>query len=186
MPKYYSPTPEEIRALRAKLNYTQAEMADLLMCSPNSIAKWEQGVNSMIPVIWNAVQIVVSQATQKEKKLTVYEQKQLDKQAEAEKLAQQEERYKQRIAAREQEEMDRREALMPRFEELMDTLKLRFGRQIKEFEQCEASHELDTAIMHMEKLYAQFKDEVDAMNNGTYVEPTRNMDDSDSLDDWFK
>lgn len=62
MTKYHSPTPAELRALRAKLEYTQAEMADFLMCSLNAYTKWEQGVNKMVPMIWNAMQIIVGQA----------------------------------------------------------------------------------------------------------------------------
>lgn len=62
MTKYHSPTPSELRALRAKLEFTQAEMADFLMCSLNAYTKWEQGVNKMVPMIWNAMQIIVGQA----------------------------------------------------------------------------------------------------------------------------
>lgn len=62
MTKYHSPTPNELRALRAKLEFTQAEMADFLMCSLNAYTKWEQGVNKMVPMIWNAMQIIVGQA----------------------------------------------------------------------------------------------------------------------------
>lgn len=80
MPKYYSPTPEEIRALRARLNYTQTEMAEFLMCSTNAYCKWEQGATKMYPVVWNAVQIVVAQAEPKPRKLTVYEQRRLENQ----------------------------------------------------------------------------------------------------------
>lgn len=62
MTKYHSPTPDELRALRAKLKFTQSEMADFLMCSLNAYTKWEQGVNKMVPMIWNAMQIIVGQA----------------------------------------------------------------------------------------------------------------------------
>lgn len=86
MSKYYSPTPAEIRALRARLNYTQEQMAEFLMCSTNAYCKWEQGATKMFPVVWNAVQIVVAQAEQQEKprKLTVYEQRRLEQQAQKE------------------------------------------------------------------------------------------------------
>lgn len=62
MTKYYSPTPAELRELRAKLNFTQTEMADFLMCSTNAYTKWEQGINKMMPMVWNAMQIIVGNA----------------------------------------------------------------------------------------------------------------------------
>jgi transcriptional regulator with XRE-family HTH domain len=67
MTKYYSPTPAELRELRAKLNFTQTEMADFLMCSTNAYTKWEQGVNKMMPMVWNAMQIIVGNAEGKNK-----------------------------------------------------------------------------------------------------------------------
>jgi transcriptional regulator with XRE-family HTH domain len=67
MTKYHSPTPAELRSLRAKLNFTQEEMAEFLMCSTNAYTKWEQGVNKMMPMVWNAMQIIVGNAEAKDK-----------------------------------------------------------------------------------------------------------------------
>jgi transcriptional regulator with XRE-family HTH domain len=67
MTKYYSPKPSELRELRARMNFTQTEMAEFLMCSTNAYTKWEQGVNQMSPMIWNAMQIIVGQADSKAK-----------------------------------------------------------------------------------------------------------------------
>lgn len=67
MTKYYSPKPSELRELRAKLNFTQTEMADFLMCSTNAYTKWEQGINKMMPMVWNAMQIIVGNAESKNK-----------------------------------------------------------------------------------------------------------------------
>jgi transcriptional regulator with XRE-family HTH domain len=67
MTKHYSPKPNELRELRARMNFTQTEMADFLMCSTNAYTKWEQGVNQMAPMMWNAMQIIVGQANNKGK-----------------------------------------------------------------------------------------------------------------------
>jgi transcriptional regulator with XRE-family HTH domain len=67
MTKHYSPKPNELRELRARMNFTQTEMADFLMCSTNAYTKWEQGVNQMSPMLWNAMQIIVGNAEGKNK-----------------------------------------------------------------------------------------------------------------------
>jgi transcriptional regulator with XRE-family HTH domain len=68
MSKYYTPTKEEIRALRALMGYTQVEMADLLMSSVNAYSRWEQGATKMTPAIWQAVQIIVANEVNKRRK----------------------------------------------------------------------------------------------------------------------
>jgi transcriptional regulator with XRE-family HTH domain len=181
MAKYYSPTPEEIRSLRARLSFTQTEMAEFLMCSTNAYCKWEQGVTKMYPVVWNAVQIVVAQAEPKEKKITVYEQRKLDKEAEEQRKAELEAKHAQKIAEREQAEMAKRDDLLPIFDEWMGKLRKRFGHVIRDFENYEKSHELEMAIHQMERLYEQYKTEVDASNNfDTYGESSLD----EELKDW--
>jgi hypothetical protein len=63
----------------------------------------------------------------------------------------------------------------------MGTLRKRFGHVIRDFENYEASHELAMAIHQMEKLYSQYRDEVDASNKGTYREESM-LD--EELKDW--
>ncbi len=43
-------TPAELRAIRRKLNLTQAQLAAALHVTANTIARWEQGVHAVGPL----------------------------------------------------------------------------------------------------------------------------------------
>jgi transcriptional regulator with XRE-family HTH domain len=174
MATHYKPTADEVRGARLFAKLTQQQSADMCQVTANTWARYEQGLTQMPAPVWKLFEYALTlqeiHGKKIEKKVTVYEQRKLDREAEAQRQAELEAKYAQKVAEREQEEMDRREELLPRFDELMGKLRKRFGHVIKDFENYEQSHELAMAIHHMEKMYTQYKDEIEAMNNGTYVE----------------
>ncbi len=174
MATHYKPTSDEVREARLFAKLTQQQSADMCLVTANTWARYEQGLTQMPAPIWKLFEYALTlqeiQGKTVEKKITVYEQRKLDKEAEEQRRAELEAKHAQKIAEREQAELAKREALLPVFDEWMGKLRKRFGNVIRDFENYEKSHELEMAIYQMEKLYTQYKDEVDAINNGTYRE----------------
>lgn len=88
MSSYYVPSAEEIKDARLSAKLTQQDSAHMCLVSANSWARYEQGVMKMSAPIWELFIMKVAQLTlvqqEQPKKLTVYEQRRLDKQREAE------------------------------------------------------------------------------------------------------
>ena len=55
-----NPTPDDLKALRAKYGVTQQNVADLLYLSVNTVAKWENGVNQMPRDRWEHLNFKLS------------------------------------------------------------------------------------------------------------------------------
>lgn len=110
MPKYYIPSPEEIRQTRRVADLTQAEAADECRITPTSWARYEQGHHAMPPSIWRLFNYVLeeqerdakySEPVEKPKKLTVYEMKQQREAEEQRKEMEAQRRRDERIQQRE-------------------------------------------------------------------------------------
>lgn len=52
MPKFYQPTPSEVKEARQSSRLTQAEAAELCMITSTTWARYEQGLSAMPPPIW--------------------------------------------------------------------------------------------------------------------------------------
>jgi transcriptional regulator with XRE-family HTH domain len=85
MARYYQPTKEEVKEARLSANITQQECADMCMVTSNTWARYEQGMTKMPAPVWKLFEYALahSMVENKPKKLTVYEQRRLDKQREA-------------------------------------------------------------------------------------------------------
>lgn len=55
--QYEIPTPEELVALRARLQLTQTQFADYVRVSMRSVQQWEAGVHDMPPGLWELARI---------------------------------------------------------------------------------------------------------------------------------
>lgn len=52
MPKFYQPTPNEVKEARQSSRLTQAEAAELCMITSTTWARYEQGLSAMPAPIW--------------------------------------------------------------------------------------------------------------------------------------
>ncbi len=169
MSKYYTPTYQEIRMLRSRLDMSQPEFAELLMCSPATVSKWEQGVNQMPPMVWHASQIIVAKAEEdatpvaKPEKLTVYDKKKADQEAEEERKRLQQERYQQKIDERDRIEQERRIYLRGHIADLKERVGRKYPQVHKDFLDAESAYEITNAILKIENYYKQYRAEIDAL-----------------------
>lgn len=170
MAKYYTPSNHEIRALRSRLEMSQPEMAELLMCSPATISKWEQGVNTMPPMCWHAAQIIVAKAEEDkqptQERLTVYDKKKADREAEEQKKLEAQERYQRRLMELRLEEEAKFEAFNEHFEDLKDRIGKFYAKvhTDPQFENLDTSADVGRAILLVEQMYRSNKDRIEALN----------------------
>ena len=47
-----TPTPEEVREMRARLSMTQTQFGEYLRCSLRAVQQWESGERTMHPGLW--------------------------------------------------------------------------------------------------------------------------------------
>lgn len=50
------PTPEQLRALRSRVGYTQEQMSELVHSSADAYRQWETGKRRMHPGLWELLQ----------------------------------------------------------------------------------------------------------------------------------
>ena len=55
--KWTNPTPEEIKAARLRLGYTQAQAASVIYCGYRAWAEWEGSNRKMHPGLWELFNI---------------------------------------------------------------------------------------------------------------------------------
>ena len=55
--KVTNPTPEEVKAARLRLGYTQAQAAAVIYCGYRAWAEWESGNRKMHPGLWELFNI---------------------------------------------------------------------------------------------------------------------------------
>lgn len=58
----YTVTATELHRLRSRLGLTQAQLADVVGVTPNTIARWERGEMRMQPAMDRLVRLSVAQA----------------------------------------------------------------------------------------------------------------------------
>lgn len=169
MGKFHTPTNHEIRALRSRLEMSQPEMAELLMCSPATISKWEQGVNTMPPMVWHAAQIIVAKAeedaTPTQERLTVYDKKKADREAEEQKKLEAKERYEQRRLAIEQEYADRKARYLEHFRDIQARVARHRPQAMTDFEgKLEGFYDVAQSIGQLENYYFNmYKKQIDEL-----------------------
>jgi putative transcriptional regulator len=54
-------TANKLKAMRARLGLTQEELAKQLGVTPNTVARWEQGIHAISPVVDRLLKVLACQ-----------------------------------------------------------------------------------------------------------------------------
>jgi transcriptional regulator with XRE-family HTH domain len=169
MSKAHLPTGNEVRETRLSLGFTQKEAAEICTITPTSWARYEQGQTQMPSYIWELFTVKVAYTkmleaqTNKPEKLTVYDKKKADQEAEEERKRLQQERYQQKIDERDRIEQERRTYLRGHIADLKERVGRKYPQVHKDFLDAESAYEITNAILKIENYYKQYRAEIDAL-----------------------